>query len=72
MFAKGRQPAEETAKSECLRRWPELKLKCEAVYWQGHREGFVISKFRDGKSVFVAGARSASDAWRDCLIALDS
>lgn len=69
-FARGRQAVEETAKAECLRRWPELKLLCYAVYWQGHHEGFVIEKLRDQKRIFVCGCKSSSDAWRECLAKL--
>lgn len=69
-FAKGRQPAEETAKNECLRRWPELKLKCRALYWNGRIDGFIIE--RGEKRLMVAGERSASEAWSTALCVLEA
>lgn len=72
-FAKGRQAAEETAKAECLRRWPELKLKCKARYYHGRCEGYIVEREREGKArrVMVSGEHSASEAWRTALAVLE-
>lgn len=64
-FARGRQAAEETAKNECLRRWPHIPLRCKSVYWNGHREGFLVVREDTGRT--VGRAKSASDAWADAL-----
>lgn len=68
-WARGRQPAIETAKAECLRRWPDLQLKCTAVYWNTKREGFVITT--PSRKGVIAGERSASEAWTTCLAKLE-
>lgn len=74
-FQRGRQAAEETAKAECLRRWPCLMLQCRAVYHlYNHRvEGYVITKddLSYGGRRIVGRARSASEAWQNCLANLD-
>jgi len=65
-FQRGRRAAEETAKAECLRRWPELQLQAEARYYEGGLEGYVVFKNGDS-SVSLGAARSASEAWGICL-----
>jgi hypothetical protein len=67
-WAKGRQAAIETAKAECRRRWPKAQLSCRAVYFQTRREGFIV----EAKGRFIAGERSASEAWRTALARLES
>jgi len=67
-FQRGRQAAEETAKAECLRRWPELKLKGRTLYRNERREGVSIE--RDG-GIFVAAAVSSSEAWSNALSKLE-
>lgn len=68
-WAKGRQAASETAKAECLRRYGRLMLKCEARYYNGRLEGFVVTwdDLSYGGKRFIAGAKSASEAWREAL-----
>lgn len=72
-FQRGRQAAEETAKAECLRRWPHLMLRCRAVYFDTRLEGYVITKddLSYGGRHTVGTGRSASDAWSNCLANLD-
>jgi hypothetical protein len=68
-----RQAEEETAKAECVRRWPTLNLCCEARYYNGKVEGYVImqDKLDYGRPRSVGYGKSASDAWRDALGRLD-
>ena len=68
-WLKGRQPQEETAKAECLRRWPNLKLTCVAVYYHGKREGYVMLK--DGKSFALLGDKTAERTWQNCISHLE-
>lgn len=71
MFAKGRIPAEETAKQECLRRWPKYKLRCKAVYYNGIIEGYVVERLVKDTYITTAAEKSASDAWSICRIRLE-
>lgn len=69
-FQRGKQAAEETAKAECLRRWPELRLRSEARRFGGKVEGYVVFS-ANRPNVNLGAARSASEAWRECLCKLD-
>jgi hypothetical protein len=68
---KGRQAAEETAKAECLRRWPLLILKCVARYYNGKLEGYVVIPGMSERLKPLGAARSAAEAWSECLSKLE-
>lgn len=70
-LARGRVAAIETAKAECLRRWPREMLQCRAMYHpQNYRiEGYVVTKddLSYGGRRTVGTGTTAADAWQNCL-----
>jgi hypothetical protein len=72
-LASGRVAAVETAKAECLRRWPMLMLKCEAVYYDYKLKGYVVTAddLSYGGHRTVGTGLSASEAWSNCLANLE-
>lgn len=68
-LASGRPAALETAKAECLRRWPTKMLKCQAVYYDYKLKGYVVlsDDLSYGGRKTVGTGLSASEAWSNCL-----